>query len=116
MNKFIALSIFDLVFIMLINVKMPTIVGILKFMIRACSCELSRKKHFKTSGQGLTLFANPSVPFSLLIVSENEIVAILGQVWHGVNVFHFDKYGVNEQLHVLKILYESMLIVYLILC
>ena len=49
-------------------------------------------------------------------MSENEIVAILGQVWHGVNAFHFDKYGVNEQLNVLKILYESMLIVYLILC
>ena len=32
MKKFIALSLSDDVFIMLINVKMPTIVGILTFM------------------------------------------------------------------------------------
>ena len=32
MNKFHALSLLDVVFIMLINVKMPTIVGILTFM------------------------------------------------------------------------------------
>ena len=34
MNKFLALSLSDVVFIMLINVKMPTIVGILTFMSR----------------------------------------------------------------------------------
>ena len=34
MKKFIALSLSDVVFIMLINVKMPTIVGILTFMSR----------------------------------------------------------------------------------
>ena len=33
-KKCIALSLSDVVFIMLINVKMPTIVGILKFMSR----------------------------------------------------------------------------------
>ena len=33
MKKFIALSLSDVVFIMLINVKMPTIVGILTFII-----------------------------------------------------------------------------------
>ena len=33
-KKFIALSLSDVVFIMLINVKMPTIVGILTFMSR----------------------------------------------------------------------------------
>ena len=32
MKKFLALSILDVEFIMLINVKMPTIVGILAFM------------------------------------------------------------------------------------
>ena len=32
MKKFLALSLSDVVFIMLINVKMPTIVGILAFM------------------------------------------------------------------------------------
>ena len=34
MKKFLALSLSDIVFIMLINVKMPTIVGILTFMNR----------------------------------------------------------------------------------
>ena len=33
-KKFLALSLSDVVFIMLINVKMPTIVGILTFMSR----------------------------------------------------------------------------------
>ena len=44
-NKILALSISDVVFIMLINVKMPTIVGILTFMIRMkmCSAKLSMK-------------------------------------------------------------------------
>ena len=46
MKKFLALSFSDVVFIMLINVKMPTIVGILTFMSRiiSCSAELSIKK------------------------------------------------------------------------
>ena len=34
MKKFLALSLLDVVFIMLIDVKMPTIVGILTFMSR----------------------------------------------------------------------------------
>ena len=34
MKKFLALSLSDVVFTMLINVKMPTIVGILTFMSR----------------------------------------------------------------------------------
>ena len=34
MMKYLALSLLDVVFIMLINVKMPTIVGILTFMSR----------------------------------------------------------------------------------
>ena len=34
MKKFLALGFSDVVFIMLINVKMPTIVGILTFMSR----------------------------------------------------------------------------------
>ena len=46
MKKFLALSLSDVVFIMLINVKMPTIVGILTFMsrINLCSAELSMEK------------------------------------------------------------------------
>ena len=34
MKKFLALSLSDVVYIMLINVQMPTIVGILTFMSR----------------------------------------------------------------------------------
>ena len=45
-KKFLALSLSDVVLIMLINVKMPTIVGILALMSRINSClaELSTKK------------------------------------------------------------------------
>ena len=43
---FLAFKLSDVVFIMLINVNMPTIVGILTFMSRiiSCSVELSAKK------------------------------------------------------------------------
>ena len=46
-----------MLFFPLINVKMPTIVGILTFMSRKilCSVELSMKKSFITSGPGLAL-------------------------------------------------------------
>ena len=46
MKKFLDLSLSDVVFIILINVKMPTIVGILTFMSRiiSCSAQLSKKK------------------------------------------------------------------------
>ena len=46
MKKFIVLSLSDIVFIMLINVKMPTIVGILTFMSRI-KFMLSRVEHEK---------------------------------------------------------------------
>ena len=52
--KFLALSLSDVVFIMLINVKMPTIVGILTFMSRI-NFVLSWVEHeffFITSGPG----------------------------------------------------------------
>ena len=44
----------DVAFIMLINVKMPTIVGILTFMsrINSCSAELSMKRKFYNLGAG----------------------------------------------------------------
>ena len=47
-KKFLALSLSEVVFIMLINVKMPTIVGILAFMSRIdfVSAELSTKKFY----------------------------------------------------------------------
>ena len=47
MKKFLALSLSDVVFIMLINVKMPTIVGILTFMSRI-NFVLSRVEHGKS--------------------------------------------------------------------
>ena len=45
-KNFLAFRCSDVVFFMLINVKMPTIVGILTFMsrINLCSVELSMKK------------------------------------------------------------------------
>ena len=58
MKKFLALSLSDVVFIMLINVKMPTIVGILTFISRL-NFVLSRVEHeksFITSATGI-LFA-----------------------------------------------------------
>ena len=48
MKKYIALSLSDVVFIMLINVKMPTIVGILTFMSRI-NFLLSWVEHGKVS-------------------------------------------------------------------
>ena len=52
MKKYLALSLSDVVFIMLINVKMPTILGILTLMsrINLCSAEFSMKKRFITLG------------------------------------------------------------------
>ena len=47
MKKFIVLSLSDVVFIMLINVKMPTIVGILTFMSRI-NFVLSQVEHEKS--------------------------------------------------------------------
>ena len=54
MKKFLGLSLSDVVFIMLINVKMPTRVGILTFIsrINLSSAELSMEKRFITSGPG----------------------------------------------------------------
>ena len=51
MKKFLALILSDLVFIMLINVKMPTIVGILTFMSRT-NFVLSRVEHRKVYNLG----------------------------------------------------------------
>ena len=57
MKKFLALSLSDFVFIMLINVKMPTIVGILTFMSRInfLLSLVEHEKSFITSGPGLLL-------------------------------------------------------------
>ena len=51
MKKFLALSLSDVVFIMLIKVKMPTIVGILTFMSRI---NFVHEKSFITSGPALS--------------------------------------------------------------
>ena len=53
MKKFLALSISDVVFIMLINVEMPTFVGILTFMSRInFMLRVEQEKSFITSGPG----------------------------------------------------------------
>ena len=57
MKKFLALNLTDVVFILLINVKMPTVVGILTFMSRI-NFVLSLVEHresFITSGPGETV-------------------------------------------------------------
>ena len=56
--KCLALSLADVVFILLINVEMSTIVGILTFMSRiniSCSAELCMKNSFITSGPELQI-------------------------------------------------------------
>ena len=66
MNKFLSLSLSGVVFIMLINVKMPTIVGILTFMSRI-NFVLSWVKHgksFITSGQEI---GSHAILFSAII-------------------------------------------------
>ena len=54
-KKFLALSLSDVVFIMLINVKMPTIVGVLTFMskINFVPSGVEYEKSFITLGPGL---------------------------------------------------------------
>ena len=54
---FLALSLSDVVFIMLINVKMPTIVGILTFMsrIKSVLSWVEYEKSFITSGPDYTI-------------------------------------------------------------
>ena len=49
MKKYLALSLSDVVFIMLINIEMSTIIGILTFMSRINSvyCELNMEKVIK---------------------------------------------------------------------
>ena len=58
MKKFLALSLSYVVFIMLINVKMPTIVGILTFMSRInfVLSYVDHEKGFITSGPGCQEF------------------------------------------------------------
>ena len=55
-NDFLAFKLSDVEFIMLINVKMPTIIGILTFMSKLNSMLKSMKKSFITSRPGSTLF------------------------------------------------------------
>ena len=52
MKKFLVLSLSDVIFIMLINVKMPTIVGILTFisMINFMFIWVEHEKGFRISG------------------------------------------------------------------
>ena len=56
--KFLTLGLSDVVFIILINVKMPTIVGILTFMTRINFVlnKVEHKKSFITSVPGVALW------------------------------------------------------------
>ena len=61
MKKFLALSLSDVVFNMLINFKMPTIVGILTFMSRInfVLSSVEHGKSFITSGSGSGITMSP---------------------------------------------------------
>ena len=52
MKKFLALSLSDVVFIMLINDKMTTIVGILTFISMIIFCSVEHEKKFDNLGPG----------------------------------------------------------------
>ena len=62
MKKFLALSLSEVVFIMLINVKLPSIVGILTFMSRI-NFVLSRVEHGK---RFITL--GPDIYINIIII------------------------------------------------
>ena len=57
MKKFLALSLSDVVFIMLINVKMPTIISVLTSISRIdfVISLVEHEKNFIASGQGLLI-------------------------------------------------------------
>ena len=105
-KKNLALSLSDVVFIMLINVKMPTIVGILTFMSRI-NFVLSRVEHgksFITSGPELsdvnsfnTISFIPINPFGT-----NEISITFDTVrsgWYIIQYLHFHCESLNEPLY-----------------
>ena len=59
-HKYKNIKTFRILFFLFINVKMPTIVGILTFRAQgkhSCSAELNMKMYFITSGPGLTYVA-----------------------------------------------------------
>ena len=57
MKKFLALSLSDVVFIMLINVKMPTIVGILTFMSRINFVAWKKLYNLRARWKNLTVYS-----------------------------------------------------------
>ena len=63
MKKFLALSLSDVVCIVLINVKMPTIVGILTFMSRInfVLSQVEYEKCFITPGPRSILFSKSQI-------------------------------------------------------
>ena len=74
MKKFLALSLSYVVFIMLINVKMPTIVGILIFMSRInfLLSPVEYGKSFITLGPVLSLFCYFFFNDLLVLLSASE--------------------------------------------
>ena len=87
MKKCLALIVSDVVFTMLINVKMPTTVGILTFMSRiiSCSAELSIKEGFITSEPIHFHFKGCLVVFNIFIQFCKQTVEALircHSTWH----------------------------------
>ena len=78
MKKFLALNLSDVVSIVLINVKMPTIVGILTFM-----CRINWKEFYNLEVSCLSSLVNHAqtanfnvAEFSFNAIHENKILAI----------------------------------------
>ena len=69
MKQFLALSLSDVVFIMLINVKMPTFVGILTFMSRInfVLCWVEHGKSFITFGPVSALFSKQDISWLYIV-------------------------------------------------
>ena len=98
MKKFLGLSLSDVVFIMLIHVKMPTIVGILTFMSRInfvlswVECE----KSFITSGPDVCSFSS-CVFTALLMKRQGRHTRALS---NNFGKSPWPKLGKNDQLNV----------------
>ena len=86
MKKFLALSLSDVVVIMLINVKMPTIAGILTFMSRINFMLnwIEHGKSFITSGPGNQSIVHRSCIILAILIEwslKSHLCQIIKEIW-----------------------------------
>ena len=100
MENSLAFSHSDVVFILLINVKMPTIVGILTFMsmINFVLSQVEHEKSFITWGHGHISSKNVSRKFiskhCLLLSAANFCFNYLAKLSIETNIVHLDQTAV----------------------